>query len=267
MGNRAYLSIQTEKDSNELLFEANNSLPFFWIGLLDDEILDNVKPVWLEIEELLNSEDDDKIEDYFRNNPNTGSFRVEKKSFLQNIHKTQLFLESYAPESIPIFNDFRSFIHSKFTKPNQYLLLDILEIAGFTSISELISNLYDEIKIIKTQNLQGITHLVRHDLIAGGTGFSTEFEELSSFYAKEMKDRMKNTPNYPNVKIITKKSLTPHIAVLILAPLFTYITYRGYIKEGFSSTVIILGLSNIMFYSYSIFRLIQISTVIQSKKS
>jgi len=266
MGHRTYLSIQTKNEGNELLFEANNSLPFFWIGLLDDKILDSIKPIWIKIEELLETKDNEYIEKYFQKNPTIESIKIKKESFVKNVNRTSLFLENYAPEALQLHKDFEQYIYSKFTKHNQYLVLDIIEIANFTSINEFITSLYNTIKAIDTQNLNGDTYLMKGDLIAGGTGFSSEFENFSQNYIKAKKDRQHNTPNFPIKKVTTKKSYIPHIIILITAPIFTYSIYRGYIKEGFSGMVIMLGISNLIFYTYSIFRLVEITAKLKQQE-
>ncbi|MBJ2174827.1 hypothetical protein JBL43_11305 [Aureibaculum sp. A20] len=267
MGHRTYLSIHTKSEDGEMLFEANNSLPFFWIGLMDNKQLDAIKPIWKKIEELSMLEDESLLDNYYKNEPEGACIKIDKASFIKNANRTLLFLEKYASESVPLFKDFVKYIRSKFAEPNQYLLLDIFEIANFSTLEEFTITIQTDINTIETQNLQAETYLMRYDLIAGGTGFSysKEFEDIFPNYSKAKKDR--RIPNFPSKKVVpTKKSLINNIIILLLTPFFTYIVYRGYIKDGFSFWVITIGFINLSFYVYTIINLIQISKALKLEK-
>ncbi|PIE46430.1 MAG: hypothetical protein CSA42_08615 [Gammaproteobacteria bacterium] len=42
------------------------------------------------------------------------------------------------------------------------------------------------------------------------------------------------------------------LVILLLCPLFSYVTYRGFLKDGFSFWVIFIGITNLGFYYWSI---------------
>ncbi len=47
------------------------------------------------------------------------------------------------------------------------------------------------------------------------------------------------------------------LIILILCPFFTYVTYRGYVKEGISFMVVFFGMFNFIFYYFSIIALLE----------
>lgn len=246
MGNRCYFDLVTDNEGLTL-FEANNSLPFFWIGCLDKSILQDHEKTWKYYAELLEKGEDDFTL--------ATEFIIEKSEFERNSERTANFLSRFFPKSLNLFLDFKNYITSEFEKEDDYLLMDVIQFAGFTSVEELLDNLYKEVEAIETDNPNSIQYLFEEDLIASGSGFSVcGFDKFSQNYPKALKNRTSisfNDPfdNYP----FSLKSLITNIIMLLMCPIFTYAVYRGYLKEGFSTSVILIGLLNLGFYAFSLF--------------
>ncbi len=253
MGNRSYLSIRTNGEEI-LLFEASNSLPFFWIGLLDKSILAAYELAWREYEAVFTSGDENEIERYTDIAPHPTLLLVDKTEFDANAARMEKFLAKHFPKSFPLFSDFWIYLQSVFVQEDSYLVLDILQIANFTSVGEFLESLYQEIQAIATDKPASVQYLIEYDLITSGTGFSVQaFDVFSVRYKDAVKSRDHPPTSIPStVQRFSAKSLVLFVVVLLICPLFSYLTYRGYSKEGISVFVITLGLCNTGFYIFSI---------------
>ena len=89
MGNRSYLYLEHAKTC---LFESNNTLPFFWISILDRDILENYKPAWKHYDKLLSGEEEE-LNKFYDSEPFPLNIRIEKSRFQKNAGRTQHFIE------------------------------------------------------------------------------------------------------------------------------------------------------------------------------
>ena len=254
MGNRSNLYFNKEPFE---FFEANNSLPFFWLGLLDKNILNNHREAWEKYDELMGIEDQTKMSDFLAISPCPLDFKISKIEFETNAARTLKFLQKNYPESSGLFDDFRKYTLSKFGE-NDSIFLDALEISNFhTTVDDFLDAIYAEIKAIDEDDPQAIQYLFESDLIASGTGFSVskEFYETYASYQEAMKKRssptVKQKSNKGNRKF-NRFALGMYVVILMLCPLFTFLTYRGYMREGISVFVLFFGLFNLGFYWFCI---------------
>jgi hypothetical protein len=252
MGHRSYLYLN-KKEENFYAFEANNSVPFFWLTLIDTETLNNKTREWKIFEEYSKNHTEIEFENYILNK--SLGFKINFNQFKKNYSKGERFIINHFPEVITLYNDFIKTLKLHFEKSDT-LKIEIDEISAFyNSLDEYIIELSNEINAIETGKPENIRFLNMYDLIASGTGFESinlkSFSKLPS-YIEAYKNRravpIKNQKNNPQPR---KQSFIIGIVILLISPIFTYITYRGYIADGPSFTVCLIGLFNLLFYLYS----------------
>ena len=258
MGHRSYLYLSKKNEDIDDLFafEANNSLPFFWLTLIDSKTLENKAKEWLAYENYT----DEEIEEF--NKTNTLNFRITLEKLEQNSARGMSFLGNHFPESIPLYTDFITALKKQF-KQEYTLEIEIDQISAFyESTEEYIEVLTQEIKAIEEHKPEQIRSLDTKNLISTGTGFDSSIEEKFAdlpSYKNALNDKNLFIPRQQNKYKL--KSLIYHIIILLLCPVVSYAIFRGVEKEGFSFKIIILTLCNIGFYIYSIW---EISTQIKA---
>ncbi|HCA06116.1 hypothetical protein [Chryseobacterium sp.] len=246
MGNRCYLYLKNPK--KELpLFEANNSLPFFWIAILDKKILIDKIQQWKAYEQYAEKHPEKETELYLKQHSNNLS--VDQETFTGNAKRSREFLQENFPETLALFDDFVKFIHSKFETDDR-LEIDITQFSAFyDSLEEFYLDLTSEMDAIHNNQAENIKFLLPNDLIAGGTGFhSISGNEFSTLPTYDNAVQNRGIPQQP----FSRKSLTVAVMILMICPLFSYWAYRIYTKDGFNTWVIIIGFLNMLFYIYSI---------------
>ncbi|WP_177764389.1 hypothetical protein [Flavobacterium sp. I3-2] len=263
MGNRSYLFLTEQKESI-CLFEANNSLPFFWISLLDLDILNQTFLKWNKIET--------HEEEIFKKDADDAAYNsilcvIDKQNFDKNSERTKSFLEKHFPEIIPLYEDFVFYLNSKYQE-NKKIEIDFTEYVNFyDSISELKEELQNEIKAIENDNPNAIQFLDKNDLIATGSGYenynNSEFREFPNYNKLLIR---KSTSKVVAPKKINFIKVLGTLAILILCPVFLVIIYKMWRDLGFNSTILILAISNIGFYVYSIWSILEIFKSIKGKK-
>lgn len=259
MGNRSYLYVDKGEHN---LFEANNSLPFFWIGLLDKSILDKHKPAWEQYDELLETGNEAAIDELLSDVPSPLDFAISHEAFERNSTRTGQFLQRHYSHLLPLYDDFVRYVTAQF-QADDHIILSTLEMANFYSRNkDFLETLYKEIDAIEQDKPSEIRYLFNDDLIASGTGFSLSdsFPKTSVAYQQAMAARDATpTKRVSNHAPPSKKSAPAFWIILLLCPVFTYIVYRGYSKDGFSAMVIIIAICNIGFYWFSISQLMAIA--------
>jgi hypothetical protein len=134
MRNRAFLRKTTKKIS-EKLFEANNSsIPIFWFNLFDFTLIEKIE------NDLINSYHNDK-EEFI-------GITIKKEIFIANLNFSKIFIEKYYKEKINLYNDFINYLDKTFTE-NDVLELDILEMANYDGVENLITEIKEIMKNIK----------------------------------------------------------------------------------------------------------------------
>ena len=197
MGQRTTLNIVTAEQT-DWLFEGNNSLPYFWLLLLDRTVVEAVKPQWESCEAQWNDEDDENEdqEDYFdeedeeENGEYPEPFRLTPAQFRQNAERGRIFLTANSPDSVTLYNDFIQFIDARLS-PQSIIEIDVYEIRDFHDSLEEFFDYIDETIEEVENGRTGITGLIcEDDAIGDGTGFACveAFEKLDS-YQHAMKNR------------------------------------------------------------------------------
>jgi len=253
MGYRSYLYLR-KTGRNLYLFEANNSLPFFWITLIDKTILKKYFQDWqksLADQETCNQQ---KFEQFSELNPT--SITISEQALNMNSSKRRIFLQKHFPETIPLFDDFITYIKAQFETDDK-LEIDITQLSAFyNSLNNFYNILDNELNAIEADNPADIKFLVIKDLIGQGTGFAmSENKEFSSFlsYQKELKNR--NIAVIVEKQKFNKKSLIIAIILFLLCPVFSIIAYKMYKDEGLTAMIALIGILNLGFYYFSIWSL------------
>lgn len=253
MGYRSYLYLR-KTGRNLYLFEANNSLPFFWIALIDKTILKKYFQDWqssLADQEIGNQQN---FEQFSELNPN--SITISEQALDMNSSKSRIFLQKHFPEAIPLFDDFITYVKAQF-ETNDKLEIDITQLSAFyNSLNNFYTIIDNELNAIEADNPIDIKFLVIEDLIGQGTGFAMgENNEFSSFlsYQKELNNR--KTAVIVEKQKFNKKSLTIAIILFLLCPVFSIIAYKMYKDEGLTAMIALIGILNLGFYCFSIWSL------------
>ena len=253
MGYRSYLYLR-KTDRTLYIFEANNSLPFFWIALIDKTILKKYFQDWQK--SLTNQEtcNQQKFEQFLDPNPN--NITISERALNTNSSKNRIFLQKHFPETIPLFDDFITYIKAQFETDDK-LEIDITQLSAFyNSLNNFYNIIENEVNAIEADNPADIKFLVIDDLIGQGTGFvmneNKEFSSLLS-YQKELKNR--KTVVIIEKQKFNKKSLTIAIILFLLCPVFSIIAYKMYKDEGLTAMIALIGILNLGFYCFSIWSL------------
>ncbi|TDG36434.1 hypothetical protein EZJ43_07905 [Pedobacter changchengzhani] len=246
MGNRSYLYLKNENEALNI-FDANNSLPFFWLLLLDKETLGQQIEVWKKAETYESTHDEEETEKYLALNSNEIS--ISKQRFEINAKNGRIFLLKHFPKTIPLFDDFIDLIKEK-SKNYDHLELDISQFSGFyNSLDEFCDALNDELLAIEADEPLKIKFLIVEDLIGHGTGFenagNVEFTALTS-YQNALKNR--GIPTFKTVKKFNKKALLINIGLLFLCPAFSVLAYKMFQQDGFKLSTLLLSILNVGFY-------------------
>jgi hypothetical protein len=257
MGHRSNLYLQSSKRTIPI-FEANNSLPFFWLCLLDLHTLRAKFWDWEDAfarEELAGEEEEEA--EWSAEGPSTNLI-LSKHLFWGNADRSHAFLKTHFPDCLPLFTLFVSCIKGNWETADN-LELDITQFSAFyESLGEFCEALQREVAAIENNRPGEISFLLPTDLIAGGTGFATsensEFAALDA-YKEALEDRKVPTQK-ERVPKAGPKSLLVAISVLLLCPGFSYGVYKGYLKEGWSGSVVAIAFLNLLFYVFSLWFII-----------
>lgn len=264
MGNRSYLYLRNQK-RDKYLFEANNSLPFFWLTVLDKNILNQQIQVWKKLIEFEKNHSEEEVENYLENNPT--NLKIDFPTFEKNVERSRAFLQKHYPSVFPLYDNFIDFVRSKF-ETDDYLELSILEYFGFyNSEDELFQELENELNAIETDKANGLKFLIVEDLIGQGTGFDMtndgEFSKLES-YQKALNKR--HLQKIKEEQEFSKKSLIIGIIVLLICPLFSIYVIKTFPKDGFSAQLIATAIANIGFYIFAIWSILAGIKAYKTKK-
>ncbi|KKO89682.1 hypothetical protein AAW12_18935 [Sphingobacterium sp. Ag1] len=253
MGYRSYLYLR-KNNRNLYIFEANNSLPFFWIALINKTILKKYFQDWQKTLADQEARNQQKFEQFSEYNPN--SITISEQALNINSSKNRIFLKKHFPETLPLFDDFITYIKTQFETDDK-LEIDITQLSAFyNSLNNFYHVLENELNAIETDNPADINFLVTEDLIGQGTGFvMSDNKEFSSFpsYQKELKNR--KTAVIVEEQKLNKKSLVIAVILFLLCPVFSIIAYKMYKDEGLTGMIALIGILNLGFYCFSIWSL------------
>ena len=155
MGHRTYLIKTSAGRSNEL-FEANNSIPFFWLTLIDVATVEQAEAEIIEVYNL----NEEQSEAYLAQNGYPATLKVSKTRFLKNTLDGAKFIKEHYPSETALYHDFVSYLDLTFDCDDM-LELSLIEMANFNDINTLIKSLKDEVSAIKSNRINDINY--HHD--------------------------------------------------------------------------------------------------------
>lgn len=251
MGNRSRLFIK-KKEKEVVLFEANNTLPFFWLTLIDRIALMDLLEGWKKLEALQQNDDEKEIQRYLREH--SVNLRISARSLKHNMTLANRLISGQFTEAHQLYLDFTDFIQSKLNEEDS-LFIDMIQFSGFYESIDAFGNLLlQEINAIQEGNAKNITFLDTNDLIGSGTGFASlspkEFF-VNTTYQEALKNR-KNVSKKNDIKY-SEKSLVTNLIMVLLCPVFTWVVYKMILDNGVTTGGILLGLTNIGFYIASVY--------------
>lgn len=261
MGHCVYLYAH-HKEKDEELFSAKNFLPFFWVTLLDKEHIEAILPVWLHYEALCADESrEEELEAYTAAWPSPCIVKVNKEAITRNAEMAAVFFGQALPPYARLYNDFIQYVLSRLSGPGDYILLDIISIAGFSDVLVFAGQLRKTTGAIAAQDLESLGILDADPVLLTGfpedENFKLEqYPELKALHNEQRKQVAKAfTPADRQVK--QRKHYGLLTAGIIFGLLFIYAGIRGYRKEGLTFSVIlvhVLGWLSLMGASYGLFR-------------
>ncbi|MBC9909587.1 hypothetical protein [Chitinophaga varians] len=140
MGNRTYLTIRTAPGQQEVLFEGNNSLAYFWLLLLKKKDIEQVQPAFLTLYAGGDDEEDDnQREDTYVDT----DIRIPLDEALGNAAVHRSYVERVYPSLLPLYDDWRAYLASV-PSHDKMLYIDLEEFSGFyANVNQFIEELLD----------------------------------------------------------------------------------------------------------------------------
>lgn len=180
MGHRTYL-IKASKAKSEELFEANNSIPFFWLTLIDINTVEKSEPEMIKLYHL----NEEQSGEYLAQDISPAALKISKTGFLANAVDGAKFINKHFPQETGLYNDFVKYLDLTFDNSDT-LELSLLEIANFNDVYLLLKSLKDEINAIKTDHINGIAYHIDGNIFSHLTGYdrflSNKFKDHSTGY-------------------------------------------------------------------------------------
>ncbi|SHG38433.1 hypothetical protein [Pedobacter caeni] len=180
MGHRTYL-IKTSKDKSKELFEANNSIPFFWLTLIDLDTVEKTEPEMIKVDNL----NEEQYEAYAEQDSSSTTLKISKTDFLKNAAEGAKFINKHFSKETALYHDFISYLDLTFDN-NDVLELALMEMADFSDIHLLIKSLKEEINAIKNDNANEVAYHIDGNIFSNLTGYdrflSDKFKNHSTDY-------------------------------------------------------------------------------------
>ncbi len=254
MGQRSFLYLK-DTQREVLLFEANNSLPFFWLLLAGREAIERRIQDWQAFEQFQETHTEEESERYLEAHPHP--MMLSQATCKQNIAQGRAFLQRHFPGTLPLLDDFARTILSRFTA-NDRLEIDISQFSAFYPDTEAFyTALRNEANAITADQPAALQFIMPDDLVAGGSGFegidNKDFATLASYRAALER---RSAPAQRAVYKADKKSRAFYAGILLLCPLFSILVYKMYRENGLNFKVVLTALLNIGFYIFSAWSLI-----------
>jgi hypothetical protein len=225
MSNRAFLS----KSSGEL-FEAINTMPVFWLHLLDKNLIAKTENEVINYyKRNVDDDDDERI-----------IIKIPKKTFIQNLNSGEKFVRENHNSKIELYNNFINYLDKEFNE-NDILELDITEIIWFFDDA---GSFISAVKNYKFRADETIYSYVGYSCVDGGDNFGNYSKDYAEYAAKEEKERelIKNKDK-KQIKIEKIKSAIENIFLCIVGIAFVVGSIFVIIKTG----IIFMGIVIIIF--------------------
>ncbi|MDR0998171.1 MAG: hypothetical protein LBL70_03810 [Treponema sp.] len=172
MKSNVYL-IKSSKNETEALFEAVNSIPFFWFALMNTRV---IRKLGEEVLRLFR-----KSKTKILSNSNT-NIKIARELFLQNARERVVFFRNFFPQYLSLYREFAAYLDAVFAE-DDVLELNIIEITSFAETVKSIGQIRDVVRSVQLGETPGRYHSVFGE---GGDAFS--LVGYDSFYRNEFRN-------------------------------------------------------------------------------
>ncbi|MDR3193251.1 MAG: hypothetical protein LBT87_09320 [Treponema sp.] len=172
MKSNVYL-IKASKNESEALFEAIDTIPFFWFALMNTRV---IRKLGEEVLRLFR-----KSETKILSNGNT-NIKATKEFFLENARERTAFFKSFFPRYLNLYNDFVAYLDAVFGEED-VLELNIIEITSFSETVKSIGQIRDVVRSLQLREEPG-----RYRSIFGEDGDPFSLVGYDSFYRDEFRN-------------------------------------------------------------------------------
>lgn len=250
MGQRSYLCLQNKKQEVQL-FEANNTLPFFWLLLADPETMERRIQDWRTFTRFQQNHSEAATGIYPEQH-NTGLI-LSREVFERNINRNRPFLQRHFPQATPLFDAFTETIASKFTAGDS-IAIDMVQFSAFyDDVEDFYAALEQEVSAISNDQPEALGFITAGDWLGSGSGFAgTDNKAFAELPAYRAALQQRSAPAPKPVYKADKKSRMIYLVILCLCPFFSLLVYHMYRQEGITFKVILTAVLNAGFYLFSI---------------
>jgi hypothetical protein len=172
MKSNVYL-IRASKNESEALFEAINTIPFFWFALMNTRV---IRKLGEEILRLFR-----KSKTKILSNSNT-NIKITKDFFLKNARERTDFFRNFFPRYLSLYNDFVGYLDAVFGEEDT-LELNIIEVTSFDETVKSIGRIRDVVRSLQLGEEPG-----RYHSVFGESGDIFSLTGYDSFYRNEFRD-------------------------------------------------------------------------------
>lgn len=241
-------------------FEGEATLPLFWVTLLDEEVINKLRPKLEYVEKL--SEEENKV--FYASEESDSYFKLEigMENFKRNTEKGITYISKLYPDYLPLYKDFIKFIYPPTDKGN-FILIDIFDFFQDTdNANETIRFLLESIQPFQQNKLYNDEYHQNPALIVGY--YEKSFASYSKVYndwlielrkteVEKAKIEKKLNERQHTLKYKIRYKLIPEIISwisIILEVLFAFASWLFYKKNGHFeiTTFIFMLLAILMFY-------------------
>ena len=243
---------KNNQDDDIQLFEANNTLPFFWFGVFGKPELEEVKTMWFQVQKYIDEDNALELEKIDDIQPSPFVLEIELHNYKKYSQQMLHYLQQHYPENVALYQEFIRIIDTQFTHDDDYLRVDIFELYPFfDTIPAYHNTLLAECENIKN-NLKFKSKFYDGAKFDATCGFAnTAFTTYSPIYTAQVNEHKAKREIL--LKSKTKKSkwlLLQDVLLFLLCPFFTLAAYKIFQNEGLSFHFWVTAISNIICYFY-----------------
>ena len=240
-------------------FEGGATLPLFWVTLLNEEVINQLRPKLEYVEKL--SEEENEF--FYASAESSSYFKLEivMKNFKKNTEKGIAYISKLYPDYLPLYKEFVKFIYPPTDKGN-FILIDIFDFFQDTdNANETIQFLLEAIKPFQQNRLYDEDYQ-NPALIVGS--YEKNFASYSKVYSdcllelrkaevekakieKKLNERQQTLKDKISYKLIPEIISWISIIIAVLSALISWFFYK---KDGFFAitTFTFILLTIFMFY-------------------
>ncbi len=260
MGNRSYLYVDQATESIGLL-EANNSLPFFWLSMMDRSTLAASRKEAQKYENFIQTQpapDEEQIEKYLADH--SLDVRVSAEEAQRNFPRVSAYLQAVSPDFLELYDDFTEYI-MRYLDRYSAVAIDMFEYSGFyKNMDEMYADLDKELEALEEHRYEDIHFWDPKYPVAMGSGYAywsnSEFADYDS-YQKLMpkKNYAGHNDSLSDFATSRAKRLRDNILFLCMALIGVPVSVLILRDEGHSIISVLTLVSCLVLLAYAVFNL------------